>query len=258
MNANLCIWCLKPTFDADVEHIFPEALGCPASMTLPGTVVCRGCNNGLAHLDQIVAADFDFLTLMQRIPRKGGRAPEIDSRGNVFGRLADSKPEIFFNLETHSVDTHAGRHLSPYRGAARDVRPTIKRNGLMSELNFEVPIGQHKKFVRGIVKIAVSALAFVASADIVRAPKFDWARQYVKHGGPTRHVLLRALPDSIYALAVESPVKSIDGDYCLEIRIANIGFFVDLSPSESSYPVLHAKMLETYGKNGWSSLPIGV
>lgn len=127
----------------------------------------------------------------------------------------------------------------------------------MSEVSYEVPIGQHKKFVRGIVKIAVNALAYAAGAEIIRDSRFDWARQYVKHGGQVRHLLLRALPGNIYALAVEPPWKSPDGDYCLEIRIANVVFLVDLSPSESTYPILYTKMLETYGTNGWSSLPMG-
>ncbi len=56
-NNNTCIWCSRPTTDKDLEHIFPEALGCSAHLTLPGTVVCRRCNMGLAPLDQSFLID---------------------------------------------------------------------------------------------------------------------------------------------------------------------------------------------------------
>lgn len=255
MDSNLCIWCLNPSADTDLEHVFPEALGCPEHITLPGTVVCRKCNNDLAHLDQIVAADFDFLTFMHRVPKKGGRPAAIDSRGNVLGKINGSNSEIFFNGESHPVQTHTGQTLAPFRGSPRDVRPSIRRDGPFSEMSFEVPLGQHKKFVRGITKIAVSALALVLGADVVRTSRFDWARRYVRFGGLKRRILLRQFPGNSYSLAVERPWKNDAGDYAVEIRIANIGFFVDLSGSEILYPLLREKMLETYGTKGWTTLP---
>ena len=118
----VCIWCLGLTDDEDVEHIFPASLGCPDHMTLPGTVVCRACNSGLAHLDQALAEEFDFMAFMKGIPRKHGRQPEISSRGNVYGWVSSDGPELHFNSERHAVTTVGGRRLAPFRGRGRDVK----------------------------------------------------------------------------------------------------------------------------------------
>lgn len=82
MSAPVCIWCLKPSTDSDKEHIFPEALGCPPELMLPGHAVCRKCNNDLAHLDLAVIDDFDFSRFLYGIPRKKNRPPEISGRGD--------------------------------------------------------------------------------------------------------------------------------------------------------------------------------
>lgn len=46
-----------------------------------------------------------------------------------------------------------------------------------------------------------------------------------------------------------------DGDYCIEARIANISFLIDLSHSQKFIPVVQAKALETHGTDGWTTLP---
>lgn len=258
MKTALCIWCSRPASDRDAEHIFPEALGCPDHLVLPGTVVCRNCNTGLAHLDQAVADEFDLVAFLKRIPRKGGRPPEIVSRGNMFARIETTGPEIFFNLEPFAVTSPKGRKLAPYRGGLRDIRPNIRRNGPVGHVSFDQPFGQGKKFVRGITKIAFSAFTFLCGADLARSSRFDGVRTYVRHGGTKRHTMIRPAPDDTYTLAAHPPWSGPDGEYCIEIRIDTIQFLVDLSTSESLFPTLKAKALETYGPDGWSILPNGV
>lgn len=253
----LCIWCLRPSSDKDVEHVFPEALGCPDHLTLPGTVVCRRCNTGLAHLDQIVADDFDLVALLKHIPRKRGRPPEIANRGNFYGNLTDKGPQLFFNLESYRVKTHIGRELTAYRGNTRDIRPEIKGQGVLREVSFGVPFGQHKKFVRGVTKIAFNAFTFLLGPDLARSHAFDSVRDFVRHGGEKRKVIVSACADDMYTLSAEPPWKSSNDEYCIEIRIATTRFLVDLSRSQSIIPILEAKTLEEHGPNGWTTLPTG-
>jgi hypothetical protein len=101
-----CIWCLNESTVNHVEHIVPEALGCPDNFVLTNEEVCIKCNNGLGHIDQAVIDDFDFPAFMAGIPRKGGKPPIISSRGNVKGAVEPNGPGISFNMEKHAVKDH--------------------------------------------------------------------------------------------------------------------------------------------------------
>jgi hypothetical protein len=139
MNLATCIWCLQPSSDTDREHVFPEALGCPPDLTLPGSNVCRQCNTSLAHLDRSVAEEFDFVGLLCGISRKRNRPPEIHSRGNVYGCLGKTGPELFFNLEPHCITLPNGKVVQPFRHKARDVRPAVKVHEKTMEMDFSLP-----------------------------------------------------------------------------------------------------------------------
>jgi len=255
-TAGYCIWCLQPASDRDVEHIFPEALGCPAHLTLSGTTVCRKCNNGLAHLDQVVADDFDFLTVMDGIPRKGGRPPEIASRGNVYGVGAAEGPVIFFNLESVSHTTPNGKTVAPFRGRERDIRPSMKRmaDG-KGEVSFEVAFGQHRKFARGLYKIALSSIAYLLGPERALQEKYDWVRGYVRHGGARRHVLLTAAASPGFGLASYPPFVSESGEEAMDIRIGPAEFLLDLTENEVQLMSLVNKAREQFGAENFSIFP---
>jgi HNH endonuclease len=59
-----CIWCTKLNASTAVEHIIPEALGCPNGFVLKDGAVCESCNNNLGHLDQAVLDEFDMLVFL--------------------------------------------------------------------------------------------------------------------------------------------------------------------------------------------------
>jgi hypothetical protein len=256
-TAGYCIWCLQAATDKDVEHIFPEALGCPPDLTLSGTTVCRKCNNGLAHLDQAVAEDFDFLTVMNGIPRKGGRAAEIASRGNVYGTTTSNGPIIFFNLESVPHVTPNGRTLAPFRGRERDIRPVMKRiaNG-KGEISFEVAFGQHKKFARGLYKIALSSIAYYLGPERALKARYDWVRHYVRHGGARRHVLLTAASSPRFEFACFPPFANESGDEAVDIRIGPAEFLLDMTENEVQLVTLVSKAREIFGAEGFSIFPV--
>jgi len=93
-----CIWCKKTTQKIAEEHIIPDALGCPANLVLTKGEVCQACNNGLAHLDQAVADEFDMIAFNENIPRKGGRPPVVLGRGNVVGTQCGRRDETVLIL----------------------------------------------------------------------------------------------------------------------------------------------------------------
>jgi hypothetical protein len=255
-DGDRCIWCLKPARDKDVEHIFPDAFGCPPHLTLPGTTVCRACNNGLAHLDQVVADDFDFLAVMNGIRRKGGRRAELMSRGNVYAASTADGPNIFFNLESVAHTAPTGQRVGPFQGRERDIRPQITRlaDG-RAEVAFEVPFGQHKKFARGLYKIALNSIAFLLGADRARDHRYDWIRTYVKSGGARRHILLKSAADASFLLASYPPWTGENGEEAMPIRIGAAEFLLDLSLNESQLPMLLEKAAEIMGDGNFSVLP---
>lgn len=239
-----------------MEHIIPEAIGCPSGFALPGTVVCRKCNNGLSDLDQAVIDEFDFVVFMAGVPRKKGRPPAIRSRGNVLATVEASGPTVTFNMEPMPVTAHDGSRLAGYRGSKRNIRAKISTQGQVGTIGFETPFGQSPKFVRGITKIAFSSLAYFLGAPLALSPAFSPIRRFVKDGVGERHLMLTFSSDSSYRNQVWPPYVSPTGEYSVTFRIASVEFLVDLSEEESSLSMFQSKAPEfLWGKN-WCTLPI--
>lgn len=256
MNSSNCIWCLLPALGGHEEHIIPEVLGCPDGFILPGTVVCKGCNNGLAHLDTAVADEFDFLTFMAGIPRKKGKPPIISSRGNVHATVESTGPVYTFNMGSHAEVAHDGKTVSPFRGTERHIRATFQKDGPWGRVSFPVPFGQGKKFVHGLHKIALSSLTYFLGPDVARSEQFNAVRQFVRFNEGVRHVMVKDTNEKGYVNQAWAPYKSSSGDYVCIFRIAMIEFIVDLSESQSSLAMLEANAHELYGEGGWCVLPL--
>jgi hypothetical protein len=256
MTEATCIWCLGPSKSGHDEHIFPEAIGCPPRLVLPGTAVCRKCNNALGHLDKAVADEFDFLAFLAGVPRKKGRPPLINSRGNVLGSIEPTGPTLTFNMERHSVTAHDGSTVAPFRGSRRNIRAQLSQKGNVGAVSFDVRFGDNAKFIRGLVKIAYSSLAYFLGADVARQPTFASVRDFVLSGRGDRHVLLSEARDKEYRLSAWAPYQHESGGYASGFRIAQIDFLVDLTETESILPAVEGKMRETYGDAGWCVVPL--
>lgn len=250
-----CIWCLGPATGNHEEHIFPEAIGCPPGFVLPGTTVCRRCNNGLGHLDKAVADEFDFLAFMAGVPRKGGKPPVISSRGNVFASVESAGPTYTFNMESHPVAAHNGQRLAPFRGSARNIKARFSKEGSAATVAFDVPFGATPKFVRGLTKIAFSTLAYFLGSLLAQDAAFNAVRRFVLEGKGNRHVLLSESRDSEYRNSAWAPYKDESGGYAVPLRIARVEFLIDLTEGETGLPIFEAKMREQFGNAGWCTLP---
>lgn len=240
---------------AHVEHIIPEAIGCPPGFVLPGTVVCRKCNNNLGYLDRAISDEFDFLTFLAGVPRKRGRPPVIASRGNVVGTVEMNEPTITFNMEQTAKTAHDGSIVAPYRGQPRNVRGNLEHDSTVATISFELAVGKSPKFVRGLFKIGFSCLTYFLGASVARDPQFQPIRDFVLIGEGKRHALLTSTTDKAFRNSAWPPYERKAGEYAVCFRLACVEFLLDLTPSELLLPQFVKQAHEQYGEAGWCVLP---
>lgn len=250
----ICIWCLETNADKRVEHIIPEPLGCPPELEWKEGAVCGRCNNGLGHLDQAVIHDLDFQAFMAGIPRKRGRPPAIDSRGNVRGTLEPSGPTLTINMDRGDIKAHDGSRLAGYRGGNRDIKGEFERSGALAEISFKVPLGKNLKFVRGITKIAFTLLAHRIGADQVLESHFDAVRRYVLGGEGVRHIVVSADGDTQYRHEVTSFTFKKSGEHAIAVRLGVPEFLVEFS-SEDRFQDL-VMLAQEFRPGQWTVLPV--
>lgn len=251
-----CIWCKQEDQIPSIEHIIPEVLGCPDGFVLEGSIVCQQCNNKLAHLDQAVAEDFDFITFFNGVPRKGGQPPQIRSRGNVIGTVDSGENSLSFNMEGYPVKAHDGSNLGKFGNSKRNIKANLTVDGQIGELCFEVKFGENPKFVRGILKIALSSVAFFLGYNHVLTDYYDPVRQFVQNGIGDRKILLLKSTNMEYRNEVWPPMQSESGDISITFRLAMVEFLVDLSPDLSLFPIMKSKSSLLLNNSEWTWLPI--
>lgn len=257
MISSRCIWCHGPAGGNHVEHIIPEALGCPEDFILPSDVICKRCNNGLGHLDRAVAQDFDFITFQAGVPRKNGRPPAIDSRGNVYGFRTGSHSHIHFNMGAESTTAPDGATVGGFKGKERNIRAEYSEHGPFAKVSFKTEFAASRKFQRGIYKIALSALVHFVGPEELFKPKYDGLRQYVRDNKGERHLML-LVDDGVeeYRHHFPPPMKSPEGDFGFEFRLACVRFIVEFSESESFMPKFEAAAQDHIGEKGWTVVPV--
>lgn len=252
-----CIWCKTSTGEPSVEHIIPEGLGCPEGFVLSGGVVCRACNNGLAHLDRVLIDDFDFFLVQAGMKTKKGKARTINSRGHVWaGRKSDEGFSLHVNMGRKPVQTKAGITLSPYKKGPRSMKlhePEILGN--VAHVQATWTIGENPKTARAITKIALGSLAYFVGPEVALEKKFDPMRRYVLQGGPARKVVVHFAEKFKFENRVYAPIKRDCGNYSIIIRLVSGYFFVDFSPGMSLLPDVMKGMKEN-GAKGWTTFPI--
>ena len=252
----VCIWCKGVDVPSALEHIIPEALGCPSGFVLSDGTVCRECNNGLAHLDQAVIEDFDIFAYMSGVPRKKGRPCEIRSRGNLIGTQGPNGNEISINMERYPVTAHDGTNLGGFGNSDRNIQASFDRQGDSVKISFSTTIVSKPKFARGIVKIALSSLAYFLGGELTLSEDFDSVREFVREGKGIRPVLLKQSSTGGYLNQSWPPFKSETDGYAVTFRLVGIEFCVDLTLHVTLFPMLKDKALEAFGETGWSYLPI--
>lgn len=254
---NKCIWCKKENQDIDIEHIFPEALGCPEGFFLDKGLVCKKCNNNFGHLDRIVIGEFEIHSFMVGVPRKKNKPPSINSFGNLKGHVKNSEKAFFINMDKQNPFIFpGGEKVAPFRGRQRDINASIETVNNKASVSFDFEIGKSRKFNRGIVKIAFSILAKAFGSKECSKDKYDQIRQFVENGKDEVPILLMKSKTEEYMTQSWNPYKSESGDYVVCFRISQIDFMVDFALGFSGFIAVRKKMKEVYGKNGFTWLPL--
>jgi hypothetical protein len=230
-------------------------LGCPDHLVLCGKVVCSKCNNKLSKLDLAVCDEFDLIAFLSGVPRRGGKPPQVLNRGNLIATVESTGPSISINMDPKPSASHTKNQLGPFGGSQRNVTAKIVVDRDKATISGQTSFGQGRKFVRGLVKIGFSSFAYHLGPQIASSEKFDPVRVFVLYGNGSRHALVSKGDDDAFLLASYSPWIGTDGNYCVEFRIANLHFFVDLSPNETLFPELRLKAAELLGSDAILVLP---
>jgi hypothetical protein len=226
-NMETCIWC-QDSDDFTLEHILPDALGCPTDLTLD-KCVCRECNRTNGKLDRALLKPFELMTVMKGIPRKKGRRPKIDGHSTFASGYDENGPALFFNRERFPVDTPLGKRLGPT--SSIDVIERFDVNDL-GDGTAEIKIKQRLVFdrsaVRGLFKIALELIAFHEGSAVVQAPQFDHVRRYVRYDEGKLYALLT--PGGPFDHYMPNRFSDETGGIVVPMTIHEIGFICDFSP----------------------------
>jgi hypothetical protein len=252
---DVCIWCKKESNTNSIEHIIPEALGCPDGFHLKDGAVCQRCNNGLAHLDQAVIDELDILAFMSGVPRKKKKSSLVNNRGNLLGRFINSNKTLFINMDK-TPQTIEGHQIAGYGKSLRNINASFDVNGNQGKVSFTVKFGDNPKFVRGILKIAFSSLAYFLGTKVAILPKYDCIRKFVVKNEGERKIFLIPCSETGYRNQAWPPYVDSEGEYAVALRLGIIEFAVDLTQGMTSFPVLMEKLKEFYGNEGWTFLPL--
>lgn len=251
-----CIWCRNKSGEHSVEHIIPDAIGCPEDFVLKNGEVCKDCNNKLAVLDRAVLNEFEIHAFMAGVPRKRNRPPTISSRGNLVGKYILGEKTIFINMEKYPVKGVDGTHIAPFGKSSRNVKAKFKKEGLNAKISFQTSFSYDERFVQGIYKIAFESMAYFLGYKALLSDKYNRIREFVLFGKNERKVLVFPAQDKQYQNEVKSRYSPTQNGYMIEMRLGNVCFIVDLSPEMTIFPILFQEAKKLYGNKGWGYFPV--
>jgi hypothetical protein len=101
VSEEICIWCGGVPANS-LEHIAPDALGCPADFVLTAGV-CAKCNHKNGRLDRALLVPYEIVTVIKRIPRKRGKRPTVDGFSTFSSDYDENGPVLYVNREKHRM-----------------------------------------------------------------------------------------------------------------------------------------------------------
>lgn len=251
-----CIWCKTPNNSKAIEHIIPEALGCPDEFIFSDGTVCERCNNKLGHIDRAVIDEYDLILFQHGVPRKKGRSPAVRSRGNFIADYdQEGKKFMAINMNRDSVEGPDGSKIAGFKNSERNVNGSFEPIGKAGRISYSITFGKPKKFRRGIVKIAFSSIAYFLGSNQLLSSEYDGIRRFVKSGYGDRPILLTKNDDLNFKNQVWSPFER-DDFYGVTFRLGPVEYFVDLSPDGNFFDELLDMKKRQSGDDSWTYLPI--
>lgn len=249
-QAHACLWCGATRYAPSLEHIIPEALGCPEGFVLHEGV-CERCNNGLGHVDQALVRQFEVQTVMAGIPRKKGRRPTIEGWAPLRGAQGPNGPILHLNAGPDDVIID-GRPLKPAGRATGIHSVEMSRDGRVGTLRFSMDIGRDPKLRRALYKIGLETVALYLGLPRALDPAFDPVRAYVRHGaGDFAVIVMDAGAGDGHE--VSAPWKGPEG-LIVPVTIFGVSFLLDLTQDQKGLTRIESELRRTQGGEGWSWL----
>ncbi|WP_192247414.1 HNH endonuclease [Mesorhizobium caraganae] len=247
-----CIWCGAATFDPSLEHILPEALGCPPGFVLSNDV-CAKCNNGFGHLDRALLRQFELITFLGNVPRKRGKAPSLDSWSSILGRYTEAGPELHINGGPGPAEAF-GKRLKPAQATKDLENLSFKATDGFATVKFSQRFGDDPKFVRALYKVAFGVAVYWLGPAVASTPEMAAVKKFVRKGrGEFSAVLIAG--SGRHDHHFEPPYREEDTAYlAVGMRIFGIDFVTDFDPGQR----LTAKMetlLTAKRHQNWTILP---
>lgn len=247
-----CIWCGAARFEPSLEHILPEALGCPPGFVLSNDV-CQKCNNGFGHLDRALLRQFELTTFLGGVPRKRGKAPSLDSWSSMLGRYTAAGPELHINGGPGPIVAF-GRTLKPAQATKDLENLTFEATGGLATVRFSQRFGDDPKFVRALYKVAFEVAVYWLGPSIASTPDMATVKKFVRKGrGEFGALLLGGSGSQDHYF--EPPYRGDDtGDLAIGMRIFGIDFVVDFDPQQRLLGMMK-ELLTVQRHQGWTTLP---
>jgi hypothetical protein len=232
--------------------VFPEALGCPASLVLE-TGVCAACNNGLGRQDQALVVQFELPAFMAGIPRKRGRPPSIDGWASLAGRVGPDGPELSFNAGPDDQPFGA-RRLKPASAATGVSKARFEIEGATATAHFSLEIGRDPLFVRSLYKTAINWIAHEEGVVSAAADAFAAARRFVLEGeGEFAALLVEFVPEA-RARPLQASIARRPGSHPVVAMVFfGLVLAVDLDPAQAGLLAMESE-LKRSGDSGWTRL----
>lgn len=221
-----CIWCAKRP-GRSLEHIVPEALGCPPAFVLRSGV-CEVCNNRNGKLDRALLTPFELITVVKGIPRKRGRMPTVDGLRSLKSGYENGGFALYINRNTYPVVAPDGRSLmgtnksDPLQNFRYDVFP----DGT-AEIKFDHELRFDRKSVRGLFKIAIEAIAYFEGLDAARCVSLNAIKHFVMEGGGDFRAVIVLENDSTCVSYIEPCRIGLSGSRIFGVTLLDLGFVCD-------------------------------
>lgn len=249
-----CIWCGAKEYTPSLEHILPDSIGCPPGFLLEKDM-CKKYNNNLAHLDRAHLRQFELITFLGNIPRKGGKRPSLNSDASLQGRHTSAGPEIHLN-GGRGTTTAFGQTLKPLQATKKLGDLSFEINGNLATLNFSQRFGDDPKFVRALYKVGIEIAVFWLGPEGAHIPSPAAARKFVRKVRGSFGTLMISGKNS-HEHHFAPPFRSEEADILVVgMRIFGVDFVVDFDPMQRTIATLRQN-LEDLGEENWTILPPG-
>lgn len=241
MRDETCIWC-GDTPAESLEHIAPEALGCPAEFVL-AKGVCVRCNNKNGRLDRALLTPFEIITVVKDITRKKGKKPTVDGFASFASAHDENGPVLYVNREKHRVRLPSGRWLAG-TNANDPITTADWRNNPDGtvRLSYKQELRFGLQAVRGLFKIAVESVAFFEGLEAARSPELDSVKDFVLQGRGGFRAIMMPDQSGAYDSYFGPCLRKEGSDRVSGMTILGIGFLCDFDSEFKGGEMLLSEM----------------